>query len=97
MYNAETALALLKARMDRAGMDVPAPLTQYWEARIAAAGMDLEKKGIHLQDTADDNVLVADLAAYQSANRDNDTGMPAWLRLKIRERWVQERGETDGA
>lgn len=97
MYNAETAIALLKARMDRAGMDVPAPLETYWNARIAAAGEDLERKGIHLQDTVDDNMLVADLAAYQSTNRDNNTGMPPWLRLKIRERWLQERGETDGA
>jgi hypothetical protein len=97
MYNADTALALLKARMDRAGMDVPAPLGDYWKARIAAAGEELEKKGIHLLDTIDDNMLVADLAAERSLARDKPGGLPLWLKTQIRERWLQERGEADGA
>lgn len=91
MYNLETALILLKARLDRAGVSTPAPLESYWTARIEAAAQELEKKGIILEDTASDNMLVADLAAERTMSRDKPGGLPLWLETQIRERWLKER------
>jgi len=90
-YNPETALALLMGRMDRAGVNTPAPLTTYWTSAIEAAATELTAKGIVLQDTVNDSMLVANLAAELILNRDNPGGRPEWLRLAIRERWLRER------
>lgn len=90
-YNATVALDLLKARMDRAGVDTPAPLLSYWSTRLEAAANELTQKGINLVDTAEDNMLVADLAAERILNRDKDTGLPMWLKTQIRQRWFRER------
>lgn len=97
MYNKQTAFALLKARMDRAGVSTPAPLESYWMQRLEAAAKELEKKGVRLEDTVDDNMLVADYAAYKIKNRDNEAGLPRWLSLAIRERWLTERRDGDGS
>ena len=35
-------------------------------------------------------MLVADTVVWQYQNRDKDTGMPEWLRLARRERFIQE-------
>lgn len=96
MYNRKTAYAILRARMDRGGVDVPSPLEQYWTTRLDAAAQDLEAKGIILTDTVGDSTLVADYAAYAIKNRDNAAGMPEWLRMAIRQRWLKE-GREDGS
>lgn len=90
-YNPETTLALLMGRMDRAGVTTPAPLTSYWTSAIQAAAAELTAKGILLEDTVDDSMLVANLAAELLQNRDKPGGRPEWLRLAIRERWLRER------
>lgn len=91
-YSKDTVRTLLMGRMDRAGVtNTPAPLVSYWDSVLDAAAAELEKKGIHLEDTADDNMLVANLAADILNSRDRVTGRPAWLTLAIRERWLQER------
>ena len=90
-YNETTALALLMGRMDRAGVATPAPLTEYWTSSLRTAAAELTRKGILLQDTIDDNMLVANLAADNLISRDRTTGRPPWLVLAIRERWLQER------
>ena len=90
-YNETTALALLMGRLDRPGVATPAPLTEYWTSALRAAAAELTKKGILLQDTVDDNMLVANLAADNLLSRDRTTGRPVWLTLAIRERWLQER------
>lgn len=95
MYDPETAYELLKARLDRGGMPVPIALEDYWRHRIDAAAQELKKKGIHLENTADDNILVSDVAAENILNRDKPGHRPEWLRLAIRERWLRERGDDN--
>lgn len=90
-YNETTALSLLMGRLDRPGVATPAPLTEYWTSALRAAAAELTKKGILLQDTVEDNMLVANLAADNLISRDRNSGRPAWLTLAIRERWLQER------
>ena len=94
-YNESTALALLMGRMDRAGVATPAPLTEYWTSALRAAAAELTNKGIILQDTVEDSLLVANLAADNLVSRDRTTGRPLWLTLAIRERWLQERRESE--
>jgi hypothetical protein len=93
-YNPTTVLELVKARKERAGVETPAPLVTYWTQRIEAAGAELTRKGIILEDTADDNALVADLAVERINNRDNAKSDPEWLRLQIRHRFFQQSRET---
>lgn len=93
-YNETTALSLLMGRLDRPGVATPAPLTEYWTSALRVAAAELTKKGILLQDTVDDSMLVANLAADNLLSRDRTTGRPAWLTLAIRERWLQERSVT---
>ena len=90
-YNETTALSLLMGRMDRAGVATPAPLTEYWTSALRAAAAELTNKGIVLQDTVEDSMLVANLAADNLLSRDRSGGRPNWLTLAIRERWLQER------
>lgn len=94
-FNESTALALLMGRMDRAGVATPAPLTEYWTSALRAAAAELTNKGIVLQDTVEDSMLVANLAADNLVSRDRTTGRPLWLTLAIRERWLQERRESE--
>lgn len=84
----ETALQLVKARLNRLPEDTT--LDTYLLARINAAIGELEGTGIILRDDAGDLMLVVDYAVYQYQNRDKPGGMPDWLRLRRRERWVQQ-------
>ncbi len=91
-YNPTLALELLKARMDRAGLNVPPDLAKYWSNRLEAAKEKLSDKGVvYDSDTESiaDNTLIADYAAWQLMNRDNPSPMPEWLRLEIRERFLK--------
>lgn len=89
----ETALCLVKSRLNRMAADTS--LDDYFRQRIAAAVAELEGTGISLTDSADDLMLVVDYTVWQYQNRDSAGGMPDWLRLRRRERWLrQERGEV---
>lgn len=85
----ETVLALVKARLNRPAADTS--LDSYLSARIEGVKEELEKTGIHLTDSEGDLLLVCDMAVWQYQNRDKNTGMPEWLRLRRRERWMQEQ------
>ena len=64
--------------------------------RIEAAAEELKRTGITLTDSADDLMLLVDFTVWKYQNRDKAAGMPEWLRLARRERWLQQpRG--DGA
>lgn len=91
--NTEQALALLKARLNRApgASPVSASLDAYFTQRITAAAQALEATGIVLTDSAADLLLVVDYAAWEYSNRDKPGGMPDWLRLRRRERWLNQR------
>lgn len=91
--NAATALSLIKARLNR--LDSDTTLDEYLTARLSAACAELEKTGITLDDGADDLMLAVDYTVWQYQNRDKPGGMPDWLRLRRRERWVQEVGRHD--
>lgn len=86
--NAATALSLVKARLNRLESDTT--LDEYLTARLSAACAELEKTGITLDDGADDLMLAVDYTVWQYQNRDKPGNMPDWLRLRRRERWVQE-------
>ena len=99
MANIDTgqALDLLKARLNRAPGTTTArvsPLDDYFEQRIVAAIRALEATGIVLTDSAADLMLVVDYAAWEYSNRDKPGGMPDWLRLRRRERWLNQREVT---
>ena len=88
MINEINALAMLKSRLNRLPGDTT--LDEYLLARIQAAEGEIEATGITLQDNMQDTLYVVDYTAWSYANRDKNTGMPDWLRLRRRERWLQE-------
>ena len=93
--NKNYALALVKTRLNRLPGDTS--LDNYLGYRIDAAIEELEGAGIHLDDGNEDLLLVVDTAVWQYNNRDSGTGMPDWLRLRRRERWLQQHArEADG-
>ena len=91
--NIRTALGLVKARLNRLASD--ATLDTYFVQRIEAAEAELESTGISLTDSADDMMLVVDYTVWEYGNRDKPGGMPEWLRLRRRERWLQQRRQDD--
>lgn len=86
--NETTALALVKARLNRLQSDTS--LDTYLLTRISAVMEELEKTGIHLRDNDEDLMLVVDYTVWQYQNRDKPGAMPDWLRLRRRERWIRE-------
>ena len=83
----QDALLLVKQRLNR----LDNTLDEYLTARIAAAADELEQAGITLTDSMGDLLLVVDSTCWAYANRDAQAGMPDWLRLRRRERWLKER------
>ena len=84
-----TALQLVKTRLNR--MPTDRTLDDYLYARIDAAVQALEATGIILTDSTADLMLVVDYTVWEYSNRDRERGMPDWLRLRRRERWLQQR------
>lgn len=91
--NKQDALALVKIRLNRLPGDTS--LDNYLNCRIDAAVEELERTGITLDDGNEDMMLVVDMTVWQYQNRDSGSGMPDWLRLRRRERWLQQRREAD--
>ena len=85
---ASIILEIVKSRLNR----TDTVMDEYLTARIDAVIDELTETGIHLEESARDNVLVADLVVWQYQNRDKTDAMPAWLRLARRERWLQDNG-----
>jgi hypothetical protein len=93
-YTEETVLGIVKARLNRLASDTS--LDDYLKSRIHAADIELAGNGINLiADNVRDQVFLADIVAWQHNNRDKPGGMPEWLRLARRERWLKERGASD--
>ena len=90
-YIETTVLGIVKGRLNRLPSE-PSPLDDYLRARIEAADIELAGDGIHLiADNVRDQVFLADIVVWQYGNRDKQAGMPEWLRLARRERWLKER------
>ena len=83
-----SALQMVKARLNRLQSDTT--LDDYLMVRIEAAIKELEGTGIVLSDSMEDLMLVTDYTVWQYQNRDNAAGMPEWLRLRRRERWIRQ-------
>jgi len=93
-YTETTVLGIVKARLNRLASDTS--LDDYLRKRIEAADAELARVGIKLvAGNVDDEVLLADYVVWRHQNRDKNTGMPEWLRLARRERWLKERGNND--
>lgn len=93
--NKRDALALVKHRLNRMPGDTS--LDTYLEYRINAAIEEIEGTGIILDDGPEDLLFVVDTTVWEYQNRDSGAGMPEWLRLRRRERWLQQhQREADG-
>lgn len=82
------ALSLVKARLNRLPSDTT--LDEYLAARIMAAEQAIEATGIVLTTSVADLMLLVDYTVWEYQNRDKPGSMPDWLRLRRRERWVQQ-------
>lgn len=85
--NTSTALQLVKARLNRLPEDTS--LDVYLTARINAAIQESEAIGIKLDEGQDALIYVVDYTVWSYQNRDNQAGMPDWLRLRRRELWLR--------
>lgn len=91
----EDVLRICKARLSRLDSDVSQD--EYLRVRIMAAASEQERIGIRLSDTVGDKMYLADLVVWEYSNRDKTGGMPDWLRLRRRERWLASQigGDPD--
>ncbi len=93
-YDETTVLGIVKARLNRLASDTS--LDEYLKKRIEATDSELARNGIKLvEGNVDDEVLLADYVVWRHQNRDKNTGMPEWLKLARRERWLKERVAND--
>jgi hypothetical protein len=88
----DAGLNLMKARQNRSLSDTT--LDNLYLAMLAAAESELARKGIALQDDDDDKMLLVDYATWRYQSRDQAGASPAWLRLRIRERWLSNKGRN---
>ena len=90
-HNPAIVLEIVKTRLNRlaSGDPIESHLTQ----RISAADIELERTGITLiAADIDDAMFLADFVAWKYQNRDKPAGMPEWLKLARRERWLSGKG-----
>lgn len=91
-YTEQVVLGIVKARLNRLASDTS--MDDTLKQRIQAADMELTRTGIHLIEDVDDSVFLADFVAWKYNNRDQNTGMPEWLRMARRERWLSGKGRV---
>lgn len=86
----DLAVKLVKQRLTRLPEDTS--MDDYLTARVEGAAEELEDLGIRLvMGKVSDILMVVDLAVWEYQNRDKKTGMPDWLRLRRRERYLRKR------
>ena len=91
MYDENTALQLLKIRLNR--LQIDESTESYMKARLSASENEFIKKGITLEsDSTDDLMLLVDYTAFKYQSRDKSGAMPEWLNIAIRERWLAQKG-----
>lgn len=89
MIDESLALELMKARLNRLPGDTS--LDGLFVSLIQSSAAELAATGISLDDSTRDLMLVVNTAVWHYQARDSQTGMPDWLRLQRRERWLNER------
>lgn len=95
-YTESTVLGIVKARLNRLASDDT--LDSYLKPRIQAADAELSRMGIVLAETdVEDQVFLADFTVWQYQNRDAPGGMPEWLRMRVRERFLHQRQRDEEA
>lgn len=86
-YDVTVALQMVKARLNRLPGDTS--LDEYLTMRLEAVVEEYAGNGVILDDTStSDTMLLVDTTVWQYQNRDSSAGMPEWLRLRRRERWL---------
>lgn len=95
-FSFESAYALLKARLDRAGLTIPQAQAEEWQTILTGVCNELTDKGIRLTDSADDYYLAAEMAA-QRIRRDAPGGYTEELRHAIVTRFLKEGLNDDDA
>lgn len=83
------ALPLVKTRINRLASDTS--LDGYLTSMITGVMQQMAKIGITLDAAStDDLFLLVDWAVWKYGNRDKAGGVPEWLRLRRRERWLNK-------
>lgn len=90
-YDSTLALSLVKARLNI--LPANTTLDEYLNARIEATAQELEGSGIRIRNDAEDTMLLVDMTVWQYQSRDKEGGMPEWLRMRRRERWLRDRAK----
>ncbi len=89
-FDYERAFALLKARLDRAGLPIPIAQEEEWRLMLTAAVAELRGKGIKLTGEEDDIWLAAETAKQKIQHRDAPGGYSEELRRAIVQRFMKE-------
>lgn len=91
-----TVLSLVKSRLNRLQSDTS--MDSYLLTLIDAAEEELKRTGITMrEESADDALLLTNLAVWRYQNRDSAGAMPPWLAQYRRERWLAERAVHEDA
>lgn len=91
-----TVLSLVKSRLNRLQSDTS--MDDYLLVLIDAAEEELKRTGITIREgSADDALLLTNLAVWRYQNRDSAGAMPPWLAQYRRERWLAERAVHEDA
>jgi len=85
-----SSLELIKQRLGR----LDTILDDQLMMRAQSAEMELTRKGIALQDDVEDLMLLVDYTVWSYQSRDQSGGMPQWLSLRIRERFISQKGRV---
>lgn len=91
MADTATAYNLMVADLGYTGTDIPDETKTLMEAKLAAAVVQLEAKGIKLDLSAPtDNELLSAYAAWMYRQRASETPMPTYLRYALNNRIVRD-------
>lgn len=88
-FDVTVALEMVKTRLNRLPEDTS--LDEYLTMRLQAVLEEYKAMGVRMDPTSTyDTMLLVDETVWQYQNRDTGAGMPEWLRLRRRERWLHQ-------
>lgn len=88
-FDVTVALQMVKARLNRLPEDTS--LDEYLTMRLQAVVEEYREMGIELDPASTyDTMLMVDETVWQYQSRDKAAGVPEWLRLRRRERWLHQ-------
>lgn len=89
MPDVSLALLMVKTRLNRMASDTS--LDEYLTTRIQGAAEELNRMmRFDLDDSTADLLLLVDFTVWQYQNRDQPGAQPAWLRQRLRERFLRK-------